>query len=348
MKFNVRQIAAFIGAEVVGEASREIHTFAKIEEGGPGAISFLANPKYTPYIYSTRSSAVIVGKDFEPTQEVYPTLLKVADPYGAFTQLLVKVQEATAPNKVGREDPVHIGEGTTLGENIYLGAYSYIGNHVKIGDGVKIYPHVYIGDHVEIDDNSCIYPHASVYQGCKMGKDCIIHSGAVIGSDGFGFAPQETGNYLKIPQLGIVTLGDQVEIGANTVIDRATMGSTYIEKGVKLDNLIQVAHNVRIGQDTVIAAQTGISGSTRLGNNCMIGGQVGIVGHLHIADGAKIGAQSGIGKSINQPGSAWKGSPAQPYQKQLRSEILYQRLDEMAKQLRQMEHQLAEMNANKA
>ena len=346
MKYRVSQIAQIIGAEVVGDAARELHTFAKIEEGSPGALSFLANPKYTEYLYTTRSSAVIVAQDFEPTQSVYPTLLKVKNPYGAFTQLLQMVAAANTPTKTGKEEPVYIGEGSSLAEDTYLGAFSYIGKNVTIGKGVKIYPHVYIGDNVEIQDNTCIYSHVSIYEGSKIGKQCIIHSGAVIGSDGFGFAPQASGEFQKIPQLGQVVLEDHVEIGANTVIDRATMGATVIESGVKLDNLIQVAHNVRIGANTVIAAQTGISGSTQLGANCMVGGQVGIVGHLRIADQTKIGAQSGIGKSITEPGSAWKGSPAQPYQKQLRSEILYQRLNEMAQQIRTLSSQLNALSSS--
>lgn len=341
MKFSVKEIAVLLGAEIVGNPHHEISELSKIEQGSPGTISFLANPKYTHFIYSTKASAVIVGMDFEPQEPVSCTLLKVPDPYSAFGMLLQKVQEMIQ-NKSGIEQPSFIAESAQVGENCYVGAFAYIGENAKIGNNVKIYPHVYIGDHATIGDNSTIYPHSTVYYGCAVGKNCIVHAGSVMGSDGFGFAPQKDGTFKKVPQTGVVVLKDNVEIGAGVTIDRATLGETVIGNGVKLDNLIQIAHNVEIGDNTVVAAQTGISGSTKLGKNCMIGGQVGIVGHLDLADGTRVGAQSGLSKSVSKPNSALRGSPAQDYKQQLRSEVLFRKLEDMWKKINDLETELKE------
>ena len=339
MKLKVGEIAQLLGAETEGNTELEIHGLAKIEEGRPGEITFLANPKYEPYIYSTGASAIIVSLDFKAKQAVKGTLIRCKDPYSAFTVLLGKAMEMIQ-NKKGIEQPSFIHETATIGEDVYIGAFAYIGAGARIGDGAKIYPNAHIGDQASVGKGSIVYANASIYYGCQIGNECIIHSGAVIGSDGFGFAPQGDGSLKKIPQTGIVRLEDQVEVGAGTTIDRATMGETVIRKGVKLDNLIQIAHNVEIGAHTVIAAQTGVSGSTKLGQNCMVGGQVGIVGHLNLADGTRIGAQSGVSKSIADKGKALRGSPAQDYRQQLRSEAVFRNLDDLARRIHQLEKAL--------
>jgi UDP-3-O-[3-hydroxymyristoyl] glucosamine N-acyltransferase len=339
MEFSVHELAALLGAEVVGTTQTRISGLAKIEEGRPGTISFLANPKYLPHLYTTQATAVLVPSDFSPEKPVSSVLLKVKDPYTAFTLLLEKAQSILT-DKRGIENPCFTAPDAEIGENVYIGAFSYIGKKARIGKGAKIYPFAYVGDHAVIGEGSVLYPNSTVYYGCRVGSHCILHAGAVIGSDGFGFAPQPDGSLKKIPQTGIVVLEDHVEIGANTTIDRATLGETVIRKGVKLDNLVQVAHNVEIGGNTVIAAQAGISGSTKLGANCMVGGQVGIVGHIKLADGTQIGAQSGVSKSVEKPRSALRGSPAQEYRKQLRSEVLFQQLEEMEKRIRSLEAQL--------
>ncbi|MEM6272493.1 MAG: UDP-3-O-(3-hydroxymyristoyl)glucosamine N-acyltransferase [Bacteroidota bacterium] len=338
MKFTAGEIAALLGAQVDGDPATEITGLAKIEEGTPGTISFLANPKYEPHAYTTRASALIVSQEFTPKNPIDATLIRTADPYAAFTVLLAKAAEMVQ-QKSGIEQPSFISPTATIGENVYIGAFAYIGHGANIGDGARIYPHAYIGDQAAIGAQTTIHPHVSVYFGCRVGAHCIVHSGTVIGSDGFGFAPQKDGTFQKIPQTGIVRIEDHVEIGAGCTIDRATMGETVIRQGAKLDNLIQVAHNVEIGENTVIAAQTGISGSTKLGRNCMVGGQVGIVGHLHLADGTRIGAQSGVSKNT-EPGQALRGSPAQDYKQQLRSEAVFRNLDQLAKKLHRMERKL--------
>ena len=317
MNFSAAQIAQLINGTVQGNPEALIHTFAKIEEGHEGALSFLANPKYQHHIYDCASSVIIVGNDFEAEKDVKSTLIKVENPYESFALLLRKYEEFKN-QKIGREEPVYIGANTSIGENIYLAAFSKIGNNCKIGIGVKIYSQVVIGDNVSIGDNTTLFPNVTVYDDCKIGNNCTIHSGTVIGGDGFGFAPNSENNYQKIPQIGNVILENHVEIGSNCAIDRATMGSTIIRQGVKIDNLVQIAHNVEVGENTVIASQTGIAGSTKVGKNCMIGGQVGIIGHIEIADNTKIAAQSGIGQSIKIPGSIVQGSPAfdfLPYKK---------------------------------
>ena len=308
MQFSANQIAQLTNGTVEGNGDVMVSTIAKIEEGQPGAISFLANPKYTHYIYETQSSIVLVKDDFVPEKPISATLIKVADPYATVAQLLQMVAQMTEPQYSGIEQPSYIAEGVELPDDVYVGAFAYIGRGAKIGRGVKIFPQAYIGDNVVIGDNSIIKPGVKIYHNCRIGKRCIIHGGAVIGADGFGFAPVND-QYNKIPQIGNVELDDDVEIGANTCIDRATMGSTRIGKGVKLDNLIQVAHNVEIGENTVMAAQVGIAGSTKIGARCMVAGQVGFAGHITVGDDNQIGAQSGIPNSVGS-GLRLTGYPA--------------------------------------
>lgn len=339
MKLKVGEIAQLLQAEVEGNKELEIHGLAKIEEGRPGELTFLANPKYEQFIYTTLASAIIVSTDFAPKQPVKAALIRCKDPYSAFTMLLAKAVEMIQ-SKTGIEQPSFIHETATVGKDVYIGAFAYIGAGAKVGDGAKIHPNVHLGDQASVGANSTIHANVSIYYGCQIGAHCIVHSGAVIGSDGFGFAPQSDGSLKKIPQTGIVRLEDHVEVGAGTIIDRATLGETVIREGVKLDNLIQIAHNVEIGAHSVVAAQTGISGSTKLGKNCMVGGQVGIVGHLNLADGTQIGAQSGVSKSIKDKGKALRGSPAQDYKQQLRSEAVFRNLDALAKKVHQLEQEL--------
>lgn len=308
MEFSATQIAALVNGTVEGNGDAKVSTFAKIEEGHPGAISFLANPKYTHYLYDTDSSVVLIRRDFELEHPVKATLIRVDDPYATVAQLLDMVSKMTAPHPVGLEQPCHMADGVSVDSDVYVGSFSYIAEGVVIGKGVKIYPQCYVGPGVVIGDNTVLYPGVKIYHGCKIGERCIIHSGAVIGADGFGFAPVN-GGYNKIPQIGIVVIEDDVEIGANTTIDRATMGCTRIKKGVKLDNLIQIAHNCEVGENTVMASQAGVAGSTKIGANCMVGGQTGFAGHIHVGDNVQIGAQSGLNKDVAD-GSRIMGYPA--------------------------------------
>ncbi|MBB1149917.1 MULTISPECIES: UDP-3-O-(3-hydroxymyristoyl)glucosamine N-acyltransferase [unclassified Myroides] len=308
MKITAEQIASVLGGEVVGNPQEEVSTLAKIEEGAKGAISFLANPKYVHHIYTTKASVVIVNKTFEPEHKVEATLIKVDDAYKAFSKLLEYYNQVKLM-KSGIEQPSVISEGATYGTDLYLGSFCYVGKNTKIGDNVKIYPNTFIGDNVVIGDNTVLFAGVRVYSESIIGAGCTLHAGTIIGSDGFGFAPNGDGTYSKVPQIGNVIIEDNVEIGAATTIDRATLGSTIIRKGVKLDNQIQIAHNVEIGENTVIASQTGVAGSTKIGKNCMIGGQVGIVGHLTIGDNVKIQAQSGVTKNL-ESNIAVQGSPA--------------------------------------
>ena len=308
MKFTASQIAKVLNGEVVGHSDVEVHTLSKIEEGFLGAVTFLANPKYTSHIYTTKASIVIVNSDFVAEADLDLTLIKVENAYTAFTTLL-EYYNLSKNNKTGIESPVFISESATYGKEVYIGAFSHIGSNVVIGDNVKIYPNSYIGDNVSIQSNTILFSGVKVYHDCVLGANCFINSGAIIGADGFGFSPDEKGVYKKIPQIGNVILEDFVDIGAATTIDRATLGSTLIKKGVKLDNQIQVAHNVVIGENTVIAAQTGIAGSTKIGADCQIGGQVGIAGHITIGDNVKIVGQSGVTKSI-KANQTVNGSPA--------------------------------------
>jgi len=311
LKFTASQIAGILEGEVHGNPEISVHKLAKIEEGVEGSLTFLANPKYTHYIYSTEASITIVNKDFQPEQELNTTLIKVDDAYKSFSKLL-EFYNNVKHNKIGIEEPVFLSESASYGADFYLGAFSYLGNNVKIGKNVKIFPNVYVGDNVTIGNNVVIYSGAKIYSESIVGNGCVIHSAVIIGADGFGFAPDTNGEYSKVPQTGNVILEDNVEVGAGTTIDRATLGSTILRKGVKLDNQIQVAHNVEIGENTAIAAQTGIAGSTKIGKNCLIGGQVGIVGHITIGDRVKIQAQSGIIRNVKDD-EILQGSPALNY-----------------------------------
>lgn len=311
MKFTAEQIAGILEGEVVGNPNAEVYKLAKIEEGISGSLTFLSNPKYNNYIYSTEATITIVNKSFEPEQSISTTMIKVEDAYQSFSKLLEYYNQVKLM-KSGIEQPSFISENTVYGEGIYLGAFCYIGKNVTIGKNVKIYPNSFIGDNVTIGNDCVFFAGVRIYSETEIGNNCTIHSGSIIGSDGFGFAPLENGTYSKIPQIGNVILEDNVEVGSCTTIDRATLGSTIIKKGVKLDNQIQIAHNVEIGENTVIAAQTGIAGSTKIGKNCLIGGQVGFAGHLIIGDNVKIQAQSGIGKNLSN-GETVQGSPAFNY-----------------------------------
>ncbi|WP_452224508.1 UDP-3-O-(3-hydroxymyristoyl)glucosamine N-acyltransferase [Lacinutrix chionoecetis] len=335
MKFTAEQIAGILEGEVVGDPQTEVSKLSKIEEGVEGALTFLANPKYTPYIYSTKASIAIVNKDFEPEQVVTATLIKVDDAYKSFSKLLEYYNQVKL-NKFGIEEPSSIADNATLGSDVYVGAFSYIGNHVSIGNNVKIFPGCYIGDNVKIDNDTVLFAGAKIYSDCIIGKNCVINSGAIIGADGFGFAPNEAGEYDKVPQIGNVILEDFVDIGAATTIDRATLGSTIIRKGAKLDNQIQIAHNVEIGENTVIAAQTGVAGSTKIGKNCQIGGQVGIVGHITIGNGVKIQAQSGIGRNVKD-NEVLQGSPALSYGDYNKSYVYFKNLPKLVKTINELE-----------
>lgn len=342
MQFTAAQIALFINASIEGNPEASISDISKIEEGRDGTLSFIANPKYEHYLYTTQSSVIIVNDALQLEKPVRATLLRVPDAYLAFATLLEKYNEYMAMNNkhTGIEQPSFIHETATLGADVYVGAFAYIGKNARIGDQVKIFPGAYVGNNVVIASGTVINAGVKIYQDCSIGEHVIIHAGSIIGADGFGFAPQADGSYKKVPQLGNVVIEDHVEIGANTTIDRATIGSTLIKKGAKLDNLIQVAHNVEIGEGTVIAAQTGISGSTKIGKHCMIGGQVGIVGHLHIADGTRINAQSGLSKSVETPNTALNGSPAYDYKSTLKSQAIFRNLPELLNRLQELERKI--------
>lgn len=333
MEFTVGQITELLGGSVEGNSGDKIRTLAKIEEADVGALAFLSNLKYEHFLYKTKATAVIVAQDLVLKETVSTTLIRVEDPYSSFTRLLEEYQKALAAAKTGTEEPAFIGQNSTIGGNIYRGAFSYIGSNCKIGQHVKIYPQAYIGDHVQIGDYTTIQAGARIYPNTIIGNNCIIHAGAVIGSPGFGFAPQKDGTYRDIPQTGNVILEDNVNIGANTTIDCATLGSTIIKAGTKIDNLVQIAHNVEIGKHTVIASQTGISGSSKIGDHCVIAGQVGIVGHISIANKTTIGAQSGVSKSIADTGTIIQGSPAFDYKQNLRAIAVFRKLPELQKQL---------------
>ncbi|MFH6603764.1 UDP-3-O-(3-hydroxymyristoyl)glucosamine N-acyltransferase [Maribacter algicola] len=335
MVFTAGQIAGILEGEIEGNPEIAVHKLAKIEEGEKGSLTFLANPKYTSYIYTTKASITIVNKDFIPEHGLETTLIKVDDAYESFSKLL-EYYNQVKNTKVGLENPVYISESTTYGEDFYLGAFAYLGNNVSIGNGVKIYPNVYVGDNVNIGDNVVILAGAKINSETIIGNNCIIHSGAIIGADGFGFSPNKNGSFKKVPQTGNVVLEDDVDVGAGTTIDRATLGSTILRKGVKLDNQIQIAHNVEIGEHTVIAAQTGIAGSTKIGKHCMIGGQVGIVGHITIGDHVKIQAQSGIGRNVKN-GEVLQGSPAINYGDYNKSYVHFKNLPKIVNAINQIE-----------
>ena len=337
-----------LGGEVRGDGNQKISMLAKIQDAKEGQIAFLANPKYEQYIYTTHATAVIVQKDFQPKKEIQSSLVLVEDPYSSFSILLEEYHKLISFQKSGIEQPSFIGEKTTVGKNIYRGAFSYIGSNVKIGDNAKIYPHVFIGDDVTLGNNVILHPNVKLYASTKIGNNCVIHSGTVVGSDGFGFAPQEDGTYKTIPQLGNVIIEDNVTIGANTVIDCATLfgDSTIIRQGVKLDNLIQIAHNVEVGKNTVIAAQTGISGSSKVGDNCMIAGQVGIAGHLVIANNTGLGAQAGISKSITVEGERLIGYPAFNMKEYYKAYAVFKQLPDLNHRLRELEKKVTAQAAH--
>ncbi len=340
MKLSIREIAEYIQADFEGDPSLVVDSISKIEEGKKGSITFLANPKYQAYIYTTSASAVIVSHDFVPQKAIRPILLKVSDPYQAFSSLLEKLGKEIHKTEQGIHPQAFLSEDIQFGENIYIGPFAYIGKGVKIEDNVSIFPFTYIGDHCKIGKHTKIYPHVTIYHSCEIGNNCILHAGVRIGSDGFGFAPQKEGSYKKLIHIGKVIIKDNVEIGANTTIDRATIGETIIDTGVKLDNLIQIAHNVNIGSHTVIAAQTGISGSTKLGKMCMVGGQAGFAGHLKIADGTKVEGKSGVTKSILKPNQGFRGSPARERKVQIAAEILSRKLEELYQRVTYLEEKI--------
>ncbi len=340
MEFSAKQIAQFLQGEIVGDENACVHTFAKIEEGTPGALSFLSNPKYTHYLYDTQSSIVLVNKDFVPEKEIHTTLIKVDNAYESLAKLLM-LYEQSKPKKQGIDPLASIAPTAKIGENVYIGPFAVIGEHVEIGDNTQIYPHVCIGDGAKVGDNCTLYFSANVYHDCKIGNRVTLHAGVVIGADGFGFAPTPHG-YDKIPQIGIVIIEDDVEIGANTCIDRATMGATIIHKGVKLDNLIQIAHNDEIGSHTVMAAQVGIAGSAKIGEWCMFGGQVGVGGHIHVGNHVELGAQTGAPFDI-EDNKQLIGAPPVEKRTFFRNVALTQRLPEMYKELGALRKELEEL-----
>lgn len=348
MHFTASQVATIINGKVEGNPEATVSSFGKIEEAVAGQLAFLANPKYEDYLYRTGASVIIVDEKLELREKVSATLIRVSDPYSAFATLLQAYQQLVSSQLSGIQQPSYIDDTAQLGEQVFVGAFSYIGKNAKVGNHVKIYPQVYIADNVTIGDYTILYPGVKIYHDCKVGARVTIHAGAVLGSDGFGFAPQTDGSYKKVPQIGNVVVEDEVEIGANTTIDRATMGSTIIQRGAKLDNLIQIAHNVEIGHHTVIAAQAGISGSTKVGSRVMIGGQAGIVGHISIADGARINAQSGVTKSIKTPDAAVTGTPAHDYTSMLRSQAMFRNLPEMEKRIAELEALVKQLLTEKA
>ncbi len=343
MQFTAAQIAMMINGKVEGNADTAVASFGKIEEAQNGQLAFLANPKYEEYLYSTKASIIIVNDTQELKQPIDATLIKVPDAYTAFATLLDKYQQIMRQQLTGIQQPVYMATTAKVGENVFIGAFAYLGENVIVADGAKIYPNVFLGDHVRIGKNTIIHPGVKIYHDCIIGANVSIHAGTVIGSDGFGFAPQADGTLKKVPQIGNVIIEDGVEIGANATIDRATIGSTLIKSGAKLDNLLQIAHNVEVGNNSVIAAQAGISGSTKIGNYVMIGGQVGIVGHIKIADGTKINAQSGVSKSIKNPNSAVTGSPAFDYTAALRSQVASRNLPALEKRVLELEKLIKEM-----
>lgn len=346
MEFSAKQIAQFVCGKVEGDENATVHTFAKIEDSVPGAISFLANPKYTHYIYDTKSTIVLVDESMEIEHPVKATLIRVKNARDCVAKLL-QLYESVKPRKQGVDALAFISPKAKIGKNCYVGAFAYIGDGVEIGDNCQIYPNVTIMENVRIGDNCTFYPNVSIYHDCRLGNNVIIHSGTVIGADGFGFAPnQETGQYDKIPQIGIVTIEDDVEIGANSCVDRSTMGSTFVRKGVKLDNLVQIAHNTDIGANTVMSAQVGVAGSTKVGQWCMFGGQVGVSGHITIGDRVLLGAQSGAPGSIKSD-QTLIGTPPMPKITFFKSQALLRKLPEMYRQINDLQKEVEELKKNK-
>ena len=340
MEFSAKQIAAFIHGEIIGDENATVHTFAKIEEGIPGAISFLANPKYAPYIYTTQSTIVLVNKDFTPEQEVKATLIKVDNAYDSLARLLT-LYEQSKPRKTGIHPLAFIEPTAKIGKDVYIAPFAYVGEHAEIGDRAMLYPHTTVGDRAKIGNGTILNANVSVYHDCRVGNHCILHSGCTIGADGFGFAPTASG-YDKIPPIGIVIIEDNVEIGANTCVDRATMGATIVHEGVKLDNLVQIAHNVEVGNNTVMASQVGVAGSAKIGQWCMFGGQVGVAGHITVGDHVITGAQAGIAGSV-KPGNTIQGSPAIEAKNFARSSIVFKKLPEMYATLNNLQKEIEEL-----
>ena len=340
MEFSAKQIAEFIQGTIVGDENATVHTFAKIEEGVPGAISFLSNPKYTPYIYDTQSSIVLVNNDFIPEKEVKATLIKVNNAYESLAKLL-NLYEMSKPKKTGIDPLAYTAPTAKIGENVYIAPFACVGDNAEIGDNTSLHPHATVGSGAKVGNDCILYPHATVYHDCRIGNNCILHAGSVIGADGFGFAPSPEG-YEKIPQIGIVILEDNVEIGANTCIDRATMGATIIRKGVKLDNLIQIAHNVEVGSHTVMASQVGIAGSTKVGEWCMFGGQVGVAGHITVGNRVNMGAQSGVNGSVKD-GKALIGTPPIEFKNYFKSSAVFKKLPDMYLELASLKKEIEEL-----
>ena len=340
MEFSAKQIATFIHGEVVGDENTTVHTFAKIEEGIPGALSFLSNPKYTPYIYETKASIVLVNKDFVPEHEIKATLIKVDNAYDSLARLLT-LYEQSKPRKTGIDPLAFIAPTAQIGKDVWIAPFAYVGENAVVGDRTVLHPHVTIGDGAQVGDDCTLYANATVYHDCRVGNRCTLHAGSVVGADGFGFAPTPQG-YEKIPQIGIAILEDDVEIGANTCIDRATMGATIVHKGAKLDNLVQVAHNDEIGSHTVMAAQVGIAGSTKVGEWCMFGGQVGIAGHIHIGDRVVLGAQSGVPSSIKSD-QRLIGAPPMEEKPFFKSHAIFRKLPDMYFELNALRKELTEL-----
>ena len=340
MEFSAKQIAEFIQGTIVGDENATVHTFAKIEEGMPGAISFLSNPKYTHYIYDTQSSIVLVNKDFEPEKEIKATLIKVDNAYESLAKLL-NLYEMSKPKKTGIDPLAYIAPTAKIGQNVYIAPFACVGDNAVIGDNTSLHPHATVGSGAKVGSNCILYPHVTVYHDCRVGNNCILHAGSVVGADGFGFAPSPEG-YEKIPQIGIAILEDNVEIGANTCIDRATMGATVIRKGVKLDNLIQIAHNVEVGSHTVMASQVGVAGSTKIGEWCMFGGQVGVAGHITVGNKVNMGAQSGVNGSVKD-GKALIGTPPIEFKNYFKSSAVFKKLPDMYLELASLKKELDEL-----
>lgn len=340
MEFTAQTIATFLQGEVEGNPEAKVYDVSKIEEGKPGTLCFFSNPKYEKYLYTTEASIIIINRNFALAQPIKPTLIRVEDAYKAFASLL-ELYSSMVPQKTGIEQPSSIAPSAKLGENIYVGAFSYIADNVKIGNNVKIYPQCYIGDNVMLGDNTTLFAGVRIYHDCIIGANCTIHSNSVIGADGFGFAPQSEDNvYKKVPQIGNVIIEDNVEIGALSTVDRATMGSTHIRKGVKLDNMVHIAHNVEVGENTVMAAQTGVAGSTKVGRDCMFAGQVGLAPHITIANGVKLGAKAGVNSSIKKENEVMIGAPVQPYAEFLKCFVIFRRLPEMKKEMDDLKRKL--------
>ena len=340
MEFSAKQIAEYIQGIVVGDENTMVHTFAKIEEGVPGAISFLSNPKYTHYIYDTQSSIVLVNKDFVPEQEVKTTLIKVDNAYESLAKLLT-LYEMSKPKNTGVDPLAYIAPTAKVGKNVYIAPFACVGDGAEVGDNTSLHPHAVVGSHAKVGNNCTLYPHATIYHDCRVGNNCVLHAGSVIGADGFGFAPSSEG-YEKIPQIGIVIVEDNVEIGANTCVDRATMGATIIRKGVKLDNLIQIAHNVEVGSHTVMASQVGVAGSTKVGEWCMFGGQTGLAGHIKVGNRVNLGAQSGVPGNIKD-GQSLMGTPCIDVKNYFKSSVHFKNLPDMAAQLNSLKREIEEL-----